>query len=650
MGAVESLPSEGRRRVAVQRITPQLDGGRYPIKRTIGERVRVEVDLFTDGHDQPAGALRHRAGEGPWQETPLEPLGNDRWAAAFTVDRLGPWSYTVEGWIDRFGTWSADLVKRLDAGQDVTVDLRIGARIVRAAAGRAGGVARRRLQAYAAALERADEPHLGLDPDLRALVLAHPDRQRSTRARPELAVVVDRRRALYASWYELFPRSASPDPSRPGTLRDVEARLPYIADLGFDIVYLPPIHPIGHAFRKGPNNTLLPGPDDPGSPWAIGSEAGGHTSVNPDLGTLQDFRRLVEAARLRGMEVALDLAYQASPDHPWVKEHPAWFRSRPDGTVQYAENPPKRYQDIYPIDFESTAWRELWAGLKDVVDFWIGQGVRTFRVDNPHTKAFCFWEWMIGEVRREHPDVLFLAEAFTRPRVMEQLARLGFDESYTYFAWRDTAAELRQYLIELTQTDLVEYYRPSFWTNTPDILTATLQRGGLQASAYRLLLAATLSPNYGVFGPAFEYAETAPLEAGREEYLHSEKYEVRHWPLRETPPLAGLIRRVNRIRRTHPALQQLRNLRFLRTDNDHLCCYAKWSDDLSDVLLVCVNLDPHWPQTGWVEVPIDLPDGQGYPVQDLLGGRTFPWTAGRWSYLALDQQQAPGHILELPRA
>ncbi|MBO0745545.1 MAG: DUF3416 domain-containing protein, partial [Candidatus Dormibacteraeota bacterium] len=475
MGVVGSMPSDGRRRVSIEGIAPQIDCGRFPIKRTVGERVRVEVDLFTDGHDQPAGVVRYRPCQEPWRETPLTPLGNDRWAAEFTVDRLGPWSYYVEGWIDRFGTWSADLVKRLDAGQEVAVDLKIGAQIVRDAASRARGQARERLQAFAVELERGRRPQVAFDPELRTLALAHADRGHATRSEAELGITVDRHRALYASWYELFPRSASPDPSRSGTLRDVEARLAYIADLGFDVVYLPPIHPIGRSFRKGPNNSLLVGPDDPGSPWAIGAEEGGHTTVHPQLGTLEDYRHLVHAARERGLEIALDLAYNASPDHPWVTEHPTWFRSRPDGSIQYAENPPKKYQDIYPFEFETDDWQELWQGLKAVVDFWLAQGVRIFRVDNPHTKAFPFWEWMIGEVRAEHPDVLFLAEAFTRPRVMERLAKLGFDESYTYFAWRHTGPELRDYLTELTRTDLVEYYRPSFWTNTQDILTATLQ-------------------------------------------------------------------------------------------------------------------------------------------------------------------------------
>ncbi|MBO0702347.1 MAG: alpha-1,4-glucan--maltose-1-phosphate maltosyltransferase [Candidatus Dormibacteraeota bacterium] len=643
------MPSDGRRRVSIEGITPQIDCGRFPIKRTLGERVRVEVDLFTDGHDRPAGVVRHRPGDEPWREIPLTPLTNDRWAAEFTVDRLGPWSYSVEGWIDRFGTWSADLEKRLDAGQDVGVDLRIGAQIVRDAASRADGGARVRLEGFAQELDAGRRPQVAFDPDLRTLALAHADRSHATHAPLELKLIVDRPLALCAAWYELFPRSASPDPRRSGTLRDVEARLPYIAGLGFDIVYLPPIHPIGRSFRKGPNNSLLVGPNDPGSPWAIGASEGGHCAIHPELGTLEDYRHLLHAAKEHGLEIALDLAYNASPDHPWVKEHPNWFRSRPDGTIQYAENPPKKYQDIYPFEFETDDWQELWHGLKEVVEFWLAQGVRIFRVDNPHTKAFPFWEWMIGEVRAEHPDVLFLAEAFTRPRVMERLAKLGFDESYTYFAWRHTAADLREYLTELTRTNLVEYYRPSFWTNTQDILTATLQEGGLQASAYRFLLAATLSPNYGIFGPTFEFAEVTPLEVGREEYLHSEKYEIRHWPLDQEPPLGPLIRSVNRIRREHPALRQLRNIRFLTTDNEQLLCYVKWSDDRKDVILTCVNMDARWPQSGWVEVPVDLPDGQGYPVEDVLGGETYLWTAGNWSYIALDPQRGPGHILRLPR-
>ncbi|MFZ0216052.1 MAG: alpha-1,4-glucan--maltose-1-phosphate maltosyltransferase, partial [Candidatus Dormiibacterota bacterium] len=587
---VLQLPDDGRRRVVVEGVGPEIDAGRFPIKRTVGETVRVEADVFTDGHDQVAGVVLYRAGDDDWREAPLTPLGNDRWVAEFPIRELRPHVYTLEAWIDRFGTWAADLRKRIEAGQDVRVDLRIGAAIVRDAATRAEGADRDALERFAELLELGENPAVALYPGSGVLTRAYADRSQATRYERELPVLVDRPRALHAAWYELFPRSAAQKPGRHGTLRDVEARLPYIASMGFDVVYLPPIHPIGHASRKGPNNSLTVREGDPGTPWAIGSEAGGHLAVHPDLGSLEDLCHLVKAAHEQELELALDIAFQASPDHPWVREHPTWFRARPDGTIQYAENPPKKYQDIYPFDFETPDWRELWNALLQVLLFWADQGIRIFRVDNPHTKAFPFWEWAIAAVRDRHPDVLFLSEAFTRPRVMYRLAKLGFDLSYTYFAWRDTATDLREYLTELTRTEVAEYFRPSFWTNTQDILTATLQDGGRPASALRFLLAATLSPCYGIFGPAFELVETTPLERGREEYLHSEKYEVRYWDLDQPQSLRGLIGSVNTIRRGHPALQQLRRLRFLRTDNEQLLAYAKEDRSGRDRVVVVVNL------------------------------------------------------------
>jgi starch synthase (maltosyl-transferring) len=448
----------------------------------------------------------------------------------------------------------------------------------------------------------------------------------------------------------MFPRSASPQPGRPGTFRDVEARLPYVAGMGFDVLYLPPVHPIGRAFRKGPNNSVQSRPGDVGSPWAIGGPEGGHKAVHPDLGTIEDFDRLVAAARRLGLEIALDLAFQASPDHPYVTEHPEWFRSRPDGTVQYAENPPKKYQDIYPFDFECREWRPLWLELHSVIEFWVEHGVRLFRVDNPHTKPFGFWEWAIGEVRAKHPDVILLSEAFTRPRVMYRLAKLGFDQSYTYFAWRNEAWELRQYLTELTRTEVREYFRPNLWPNTPDILTEFLQAGGRPAAALRFVLAATLGASYGIYGPAFELVDVRPLTAGREDYLDSEKYQVRTWNLDARGSLRPLIQRVNRIRRQHPALQQDRTLRFLNTDNERLLAYAKTSDDGSDVIVTVVNLDPRLRQAGWVEVPVvPRPGHPPYGVHDLLNEGRFTWRTDGWNYVELDPAVTPAHVLHVPR-
>ena len=468
------LPADGRRRVVIENVTPRIDGGRFPVKRVVGDVLTVEADVFADGHDEIRARLRWRLLDNPaWQLEEMEPLGNDRWRASFPLTEIGRYEFFVNAWVDHWRTWVHDLKKRVDAGQDVTVDLQIGARIIEQAGERAAGVGVTTLKRLAANLTA----EASLDEVIDATIDRFPDREQET-VSDTYAVVVDPQRARFSAWYELFPRSASPDPKRHGTFRDVIARLPYVQELGFDVLYLPPIHPIGREFRKGPNNQPSTNPDDPGVPWAIGGPEGGHDAINPDLGTFEDFADLIAEANKRGIEIALDIAFQASPDHPWVKEHPEWFRARPDGTIQYAENPPKKYQDIYPFDFESADWRGLWQALNGVFRFWIGQGVRIFRVDNPHTKAFPFWEWAINDIKRDHPDALFLAEAFTRPKVMYRLAKLGFTQSYTYFTWRNNAAELAEYLTELTSPPVNEFFRPNFWPNTPDILHADLQTGG----------------------------------------------------------------------------------------------------------------------------------------------------------------------------
>jgi starch synthase (maltosyl-transferring) len=642
---------DARRRVVIEHVDPEIDAGRFPIKRAVGELVVVEADAFADGQDELACVLLHRpAAEPGWREAPMRPLVNDRWRGEFRVTGLGRHVYTLEAWIDRFHTWARDLVHRLEAGQDVAVDLDIGAALVAAAAERAEGEDAAALRDAAEALAGRRGERTALSPALAQLMARHPDRCLAARYERELEVLVDRERARFSAWYEMFPRSASPEPGRHGTFKDVEARLPYVAGMGFDVLYVPPIHPIGRAFRKGANNAVECGPGDPGSPWAIGGAEGGHKSVHPELGTLADFRQLVRSAKRQGLEIAMDLAFQASPDHPYVREHPGWFRARPDGTVQYAENPPKKYQDIYPFDFESEEWWPLWRELHSVIQFWIDQGVRIFRVDNPHTKPFAFWEWAIREVRSRHPDVILLAEAFTRPRVMHRLAKLGFDQSYTYFAWRSEAWELREYLTELTRTEAREYLRPSLWVNTPDILTEALQTGGRPASALRFVLAATLGASYGVYGPPFELVEVAPLRAGREEYLGSEKYQVRHWDLDRPGSLRPLVTKVNRIRRRHPALQQDRTLRFLRTDNERLLAYAKTGEDGADVIVVVVNLDPRWKQSGWVEVPVQPRAGHPpYQVEDLLNDARFTWRSDAWNFVALDPAVTPAHVLQVPR-
>jgi starch synthase (maltosyl-transferring) len=643
---------EGRRRVVIEGVQPELDGGRFPVKRVLGERVVVEADVFADGHDAVAAELRFRTeDQAAWRDVRMAFLENDRWRGAFPVSELGWYRYTLRAWIDRFGTWRRDLQKKALAGQDVSVDLLAGEQLVGTAARSATREDALELRAWAkrlhgdpwAAVEAA------LHPALLALMDRYPDRRLSTSYGKQLVVVVDRQKARFGTWYEMFPRSCSAEPGRHGTFADAEERLKYVAGMDFDVIYLPPIHPIGHTQRKGKNNTRRPEPDDPGSPWAIGSEEGGHKAVHPQLGTIEDFEHFVARAEEHGMEVALDLAYQCSPDHPLVKEHPEWFRHRPDGTIQYAENPPKKYEDIYPLDFETEAWPQLWEELKTIVLFWIGHGVRIFRVDNPHTKPFRLWEWLIEEVKAEHPDVIFLAEAFTRPKVMYRLAKLGFTQSYTYFAWRTAKWELEQYFTELTKTDVAQFFRPNLWPNTPDILTEQLQTGGRPAFMQRLVLAATLGASYGIYGPAFEHQESQPLEEGSEEYLDSEKYEIRYWELERSESLADFIGRVNRIRKENPALQSDRSLRFHRIENDELIAYSKCTEDRSNVVLTVVNLNPRLTQEGWLELDLDAlgvdPD-QNFQVHDLLTDLRHVWQGSR-NFVRLDPSVVPAQMFRI---
>ncbi len=700
-------PTGGRRRVVIEAISPELDGGQIPIKRTLRERVVVEADVFGDGHDQVACALLWRAtAKGEWQRAPMRPLVNDRWRGSFSVTSLGLYQYTIEGWVDHFRTWRADLRKRVDAGQDVDVELRAGAELVAAAAERAAGpgpgagadpaateggsAAAAQLRRAALLLASAGTPAgeriaAALDEALSTLMAAHPDLRDASRYGRELAVTVDRELARFSAWYELFPRSTSGVAGRHGTFADVEKMLPYVGGMGFDILYMPPIHPIGRTFRKGPNNSLDPRPEDPGSPWAIGNETGGHTAIHPELGTPAQFRHLVKVARERKLEIALDIAFQASPDHPWVTEHPSWFKHRPDGAIRYAENPPKKYQDIYPFDFESEDWRGLWEGLKGVFEHWAGEGVRVFRVDNPHTKPFGFWAWLIPELRRQWPELIFLAEAFTRPKVMYRLAKLGFTQSYTYFAWRNLKWELEEYFTELTRTNLVDYFRPSLWPNTPDILTEPLQQGTRATFIARLVLAGTLGASYGVYGPAFELMEHLPREHGGEEYLASEKYEIRAWDLARADSLAPLLARLNRIRRENPALQHNRSLQFHRIDNDRLIAYSKRSvggvpvepalspeaaaarrDEMKasggrgaapatrrpepdNLVLVVVNLDREATHSGWLDLPLQelgLDPSRPYELHDLLADAHYTWN-GHWNYVELNPHLLPAHVFRV---
>ncbi|HEX4064438.1 MAG TPA: alpha-1,4-glucan--maltose-1-phosphate maltosyltransferase [Acidobacteriaceae bacterium] len=649
-------PADGRKRVVIESVEPEIDAGLFPVKRIIGDSVQVEADIFADGHDHVAARLLFRFQQIPaWTAVPMRPLGNDRWQGEFPVARMGEYLYTVAGWIDHFDTWRSDLEKRIAAGQDIRVDLLNGAQLVEQAAERAPRDEAADLRRWATHIRATDDlkaaQAAALDPALAAMMTLYLDPAMETRYERELRVTVDREKARYSAWYEMFPRSTADEPNRHGTLRDCEARLDYVARLGFDVLYLPPIHPIGTAFRKGKNNSTTAEPGDEGSPWAIGSPEGGHTAIHSKLGTLDDFRHLLQAAATKNIELALDIAFQCSPDHPWVSEHPEWFKHRADGSIQYAENPPKKYQDIYPLDFESSDWPGLWEALRDVFLFWIEQGVRIFRVDNPHTKAFPFWEWCIAEIKRDYPDALFLAEAFTRPRVMQRLAKLGFTQSYTYFTWRNTKQELTEYFTELTKTKVCEYMRPNLWPNTPDILSEALQIGGRPAFLARFVLAATLGPNYGIYGPAFELGENKPLRPGSEEYLHSEKYEIRHWNLGAPESIAGTIATVNRARRENPALHASHDLFFHETDNPYLIAYSKSNRDATNFILTIVNLDFFHLQSGWVTLDLNrlnLRPDETFQVFDHLTGARYLWQGSR-NYVELSPAKIPAHLFRVLR-
>ena len=651
-----TITGNGRKRVVIEGISPLIDGGRFPAKRILGDWVCVEADIFTDGHDSIAASLsfHHRASH-EWTEIPMQPLGNDRWTGSFQVTELGQYGFKLQGWVDHFETWRRDLLKRVAAEADTFLDYRIGADLIEAAAGRAASSDAAYLRQQVDLLRSpADKPELRIqatDASLHETMSRYADKRFATDSNSEATIVVDPDHARFSAWYEFFPRSAAPRAGEHGTFADCEARLPYISKMGFNVVYLPPIHPIGRTFRKGRNNNPLALPGEPGSPWAIGSGAGGHKVIHSDLGTLDDFHSFAQKARSLNLFVALDIAFQVAPDHPYVTDHENWFRKRPDGTIQYAENPPKKYQDIYPFDFESEDWQGLWQELKEVFGFWIRQGVTIFRVDNPHTKSFAFWEWVIAEIKRDHPEVLFLAEAFTRPKIMYRLAKLGFSQSYTYFPWRIGKTELATYLTELTQTPVREFFRPNQWTNTPDILIEFLQVGGRPAFAIRLLLAATLGSNYGIYGPAFELLEDRPARPGSEEYLDSEKYQIRTWNLDRPDSLRDFITTVNAIRTGNLALHGDWSLKFHFTDNDQLLCYSKESEDRANLIVVVVNLDPKFTQAGFVTLPLEeleIPQDAPYEVEDLLTASRYQWNGPR-NYVELNPESLPGHVLRIQR-
>ena len=646
---MKSLPHEGRKRAVIESVMPQIDSGRFPARRVVGEMVSVEADIFADGHDALAAVLMYRKdGAEEWTETPMTPLVNDRWAGEFPVTELGKYAFTIEAWIDQFETWNKQLAKRIAAGPEskaeVKVQLEVGARMLEAAAARANGATADAVRLTAISkLLRQGKPATtdGQAAETSELMRRHADRSLATHMGRELEVLVEPVKARFSTWYELFPRSV-------GAFKDVEKLLPEISRLGFDVLYMPPIHPIGRTQRKGANNKPAQA-GEPGSPWAIGSEEGGHKAIHPELGTLADFQHLVKAAAGHGIDLSLDIAFQCSPDHPYTREHPEWFKHRPDGSIQYAENPPKKYEDIYPFNFETEHWRELWNELLSIFLYWAGQGVRIFRVDNPHTKPFPFWEWCIAELRRLYPDVILLSEAFTRPKVLYRLAKLGFSQSYTYFAWRHTAYELYQYFTELSQLPVRDFLRPNLWPNTPDILTEYLQTGGKPAFQARLILAATLGASYGIYGPPYEALEGRAREHGSEEYLDSEKYQLRQWQPDEG--MRELIAIVNRIRRENAALQTDRGLRFHFAENEQILAYSKSSPDNANVVLTVVNIDPHHVQRGVIHLPLEelgIDTDRPFQAHELITGARYLWSGPR-NVVEVNPDSMPGQIFRFRR-
>jgi starch synthase (maltosyl-transferring) len=642
-------------RIMIEKVTPEINGGKFPIKRIVGERVVVRANVFADGHDEVRAVLLYRVCDSKsWQVAPMKSLGNDGWAGSFTIESDRDYCYTVRGYICEFSSWVHDLKKRLDAKADVSADLQIGSKIIRETATRCKGAVAEQLLKWADELAKPKKTDaavkIALGDELYGIMEANLDEGKCVTYPKELFVTVDRQKAMFSSWYEIFPRSWGAKPGVHGTFKEAQRVLPEIARMGFDVVYLPPIHPVGKSYRKGKNNATQCLPGDPGSPWAIGSSEGGHKSVNPQLGTLEDFKAFIAKAKEYKLEVALDIAYQCSPDHPYLKGHPGWFKWRPDGTVQYAENPPKKYEDIVPFNFDTEDRQGLWEELKSIIVFWAEQGVRIFRIDNPHTKPFLFWDWMLAEVRKTYPDAIFLAEAFTRPNIMYRLAKSGFTQSYTYFTWRNTKKEFEEYLTELAQTEVADFFRPNFWPNTPDILAEHLQHAARPAFIMRAVLAATMSSNWGIYGPAFELCENVPFP-GKEEYNDNEKYEIKKWDWDRPGNIKDVITRLNLIRRENPALQQTRNIRFCKINNDQLIAFYKATADFSNIVIVVVNLDPRRTQGGMLEVPLyelGIVKERPYAALDLMTGEKYIWQ-GEKNFVELNPARNGMHIIRVKR-
>lgn len=643
---------EGRQRAIIERVYPEIDNGKYHIRRTPGESVKVSATVFADGHDViKVLLLFRRKGEKKWQEVIMTPSLNDHWEGIFKTSELGWYEYTIEAWVDHFFSWQKGIKAKFEANQKMDVELQIGVDMLLDAKNRSTPGQKEQIDNWLEQLENrvdtASAISLFLSHEVSETMFLCADRKDAARYK-SLWCEVERKKALFSTWYEVFPRSTAPEPGKHGTFKDVERILPTVAKMGFDVLYFPPIHPIGTSFRKGKDNAPQAKPDEPGSPWAIGNTDGGHKAIHKELGTLQDFTTLVKKAKEMDIDVALDIAYQCSPDHPYVKEHPDWFRWRPDGTVQYAENPPKKYQDVLPINFENDDWKNLWQELKSVFDYWIDKGVHIFRVDNPHTKSFRFWHWCITEIKKEHPDIIFLAEAFTRPRVMEQLAKVGFNQSYTYFTWRNSRWEFEQYLAELTKTEMREYFRPNFWPNTPDILPVSLQNKGEAAFIARAILAGTLSSNYGIYAPVFDFGYNMPHPM-REEYINNEKYEIKHWDWEQPTRIRYFLTELNRIRRENPALQTTWNIHFAQCDNDNLLVYGKNDDEGTNPMIMAVNLDSFFTQGAWVKLPLQelgIDPNRPFWVHDQLSGHKYHWH-GEWNFVELVPDKVPAHIFKV---
>lgn len=643
---------QGQLRVYIDNVYPEIDGGKYPIRRVPGEIVEVEADVFADGHDLVCARLLYRHfSEKKFSIAPMESTGGERWKGSFEITKQGTYIYTIEAWLDHALSWQHTLKRRLAGKEKLDVELLHGVKFFQKIKTKAAAKEKKSIEDIIELFKdkkRYDEAvKMALSTEAEQWIKKYPDTGIFTRYK-ELSVWVDRKKAAFSTWYELFPRAASNVAHRHGTFKDVERLLPRLRDMGMDVLYLPPIHPIGKTHRKGKNNSLKARPDEPGVPWAIGDESGGHKAIHPELGTLEDFQSLVKKAAEHGMEIALDYALQCSPDHPYVKEHPEWFMWRPDGTAQYAENPPKKYQDVIPFNFETKEWETLWEELKSIVEFWMEQGVKIFRVDNPHTKSVYFWEWLISEIKKKDPDVLFLAEAFTAPKMMYHLAKIGFTQSYTYFTWRNSKAEMTEYMEELTKTELKEYFRPNFWPNTPDILPYHLQTGKESIYIARVFMAATLSSNYGFYGPVYELLVSDALP-GREEYLNSEKYEIRNWDWDRDTRLKMAITSINKARMENEALQETNNVEFLNTQNDNLLAYYKQSRDGSNKFICIVNLDPNNKQWAFLQTPLEKigkPEGQPCMVHDLMNDARYQWNK-RWNYIELDPGILPCHLFRI---